>query len=224
MNELSIIPPEHFLTEHLRAVRTRLEAQSGAVHQLKETIVAKLLAWQEDLQGGELDEDGTFVYDGIRERLEALLPEDIDAGIRINHLGWVSLHDKGGNTIIGTVYVGTSDPALEIQTLYRYQEHKPRLSIFMPYECNRYIPPDSVTNVDGPGPFLLSKTEALAAGASMAAHRITHFLGIANTIRDGEQPDEYRDLRVNVNVEDALKVCDWVMRAIPPPPQQLEQI
>lgn len=215
MNSLALIPPEHPLVEQLRAVQERLNTQRGAVHALKEKIVRQLLMWGEELEGMEFDGEGTFVREGIRERLTEILPESLMDAIRIDGLGWVHLYDEGGHTLIGEIHTPAEDTWARQETANRHRLHDLEAHTFTPYGINRYIDAKTVGSDNQPGPFRLSEDEGQATRAAMAADRIIAFAGVAQNIHMEEDQGEYRDLRVRLNLQNAIDVCAWVEENIP---------
>ena len=215
MNTVALIPPEHPLAQRLREAQQRLETQREPVRRLKESIVQQLLAWGRNLEGMEFDGDGTFVRDGIRNRLAEILPESLMDAIRIDGLGWIHLYDMEGHTLIGEIHTPLDDAWARQKTVNQHRLHNLDAYTFTPYSIDEYIDPKSVSSSDQPGPFQLSEGEEQATRAAMAADRIMAFAGVARKIHTDEEPDDYRNIRVQINLQHALTVCEWVEKNIP---------
>jgi hypothetical protein len=216
------IPEEHPLRNRLIALAERANAQTDKVTALKQKIVERLLAWDQKIEAVKLDADGTFVREGVRERLQQLLPDVIAESIEIDGHGWIRFHDNEDHLLLGTLDIPHSDewarqPFINTNCIRAVDE-----MTFSPESCLRYIDPKLAT-YDSNGGFQLNDEDKWAARIAMGAGYIRTYVEIARIISQEDGDASYRRSRVMMNLDDAMYACEWMERTLPPLQIHLEQ-
>lgn len=197
----------HPLRERLENVRALLNTQQDSVDMLRKHIVDALLQWQETLHGIDWPISLRFVRSGVREKLEALLPQTFEH-LSIDASGFVVLEEATERTHIGNIrWPGSSAWALEPFVNNNFACAGENF-VFIPARNDSYIAPEDVKG-KGPGPFVLNTQEQRAAMAAMAEGYIGAYGRIALSIHTDEEPGEYRDSRALLNLDDMFGACRW---------------
>lgn len=214
---MNLVPlsKEHPFRERLFALTERLNGQVDKVTALKQKIVDRLLAWQENIEATKLDGSGTFVTTGVRERLQSLIPEFIGEVIEINAHGWVNLHDGMESFHIGSIRVPWTDQWAHQKFVNRNCLQDLERMTFSPTDCLRYTDPRYATQ-DSVGSFQLNDDDVHAARIVMGADYVRGYVGIAQKIHAEEESGQYRDDRAIMNLEDAFKAIQWLENNVPP--------
>lgn len=219
--ELSRIPGHHPLKQRLHTLSERLDSQTDQVVQLKQKIVQRLLAWDQNIEATKFDAVGTFVVEGVRERLQALLPDEIADCITIRSHGWVTLCDQPeapeeDTLIIGSIHVPYDDEWAQQHFVNRNCVSNVERMTFTPRDCNRYTDPQAAT-LDSAGAFQFTETDAQAARIAMGADYVRAYVHIAFDIHTNEAAGSYRNARTQGNLDCALEACSWLERSLPAP-------
>lgn len=211
------IPDRHPLRAQLQDIVERLTPQLDAVNALKRKIVTRLINWSENVEGVLLDADESlFVLEGIRERLQALLPDMMDA-IEINHFGDIILHDQHPNeTMIGSIALPCDD-RWTYQHFVNTNIRTPGIEhpTFAPYDAMRFTDLKTATTETN-GPFQLTEDEERIAKIAMTAAYAGTYAGIAQHIHAEEQflGSLCRE-KVMRNLDDAEYALGWLDRTLP---------
>ena len=212
---LAPLPKEHPLRQRMLALSERLSGQVDKVTALKQKIVQRLLAWQENIEATKLDGVGTFVTNGVRERLQALTPECIGEVIEIDALGWVNLHEGIENLHLGSIRVPYTDQWAQQEFVNRNSVEDVERMTFSPTDCLRYTNPKHAT-LDSAGSFQFDDEDADVARIVMGTDCVRRYVSIAHSIHTKEEPGKYRDDRAMMNLQDAFRACEWLERNLPP--------
>ncbi len=213
---MNLIPSakEHPLRERLIALSERLQSQVDNVAALKQKIVDRLLKWQENIEATKLDGVGTFVVEGVRERLESLMPDIINDAIEIDAHGWVNMDDGGGRLHIGSIRIPGSDQWARQEFVNTNCFCDVERMTFSPTDCTRYTDPKGAT-LESAGAFQFTDDDADTARIVMGADYVRRYAAIAQIIHTDEDEGTYRDDRVMMNLQDAFRACTWLEEHLP---------
>jgi len=198
----------HPLRQRLENVRTLLNTQQNAVDLLRKHIVDALLQWHEELHGIDWPISLRFVWSGVREKLQDLLPQTFEH-LSIDASGFVVLEEQTARTHIGNIrWSGGSAWARQPFVNNNFACAGDNF-VFIPARNDSYIAPEDVEG-KGPGPFVLNAEEERAAMAAMVEGYIGAYGRIALSIHADEEPGQYCDVRAMLNLEDMFDACRWV--------------
>lgn len=217
MLSLPSIQEPHPLRAQLQDIVERLTPEIDAVSALKRKIITRLVKWSENVEGVLLHADESlFVLEGIRERLQALLP-DMMGAIELNHFGDIILHDQHPDeTMIGSILLPCDDR-------WTYQDfvntnirtHGINRPTFAPYDAMRFTDLKSATTETN-GPFQLTEAEERTAKIAMTAAYAGTYAGIAQHIHTEEQfLGSLCHEKVMRNLDDAERALSWLDRNLP---------
>lgn len=217
MLSLSSIPEEHPLQVQLRNIVERLNPHVNAINALKRKILTRLVHWSENVEGVLLDADESlFVFEGIRERLQALLPDMMDA-VELNQFGNVILHDRSPDeTKIGDIVLPADDQwTAEYFVNTNIRTDNIERATFRPYDCMRNTDLRAATTETN-GPFHLTEDEERIAKIAMTTAYVGSYAGVAQEIHMNDQfLGTLCDIKVHSNLEFAERALRWLDRNLP---------
>ncbi len=204
------IPSNHPLRYEMESARERVKIHDAAILALKAEILRQFAAWEGEVTGIELDGDGTFVYEGVRERILAALPGITNDSVTIDGNGWITLRDAVPGILIGAFKLPGSDLwGQRRSTSWANLSH-----ITAVPESQRHSVDPRTATPEGPGAFQLNEDQTIAAHAAMAESDLRSLAGLSTEVLQ-DTDDEDRFLRFSLNAQDARDTHQWILRNIP---------
>lgn len=181
-----------------------------AVSELRLKIIDRLQGSHEPLEGIDmLSEHGTFVRDGIRERLEGARSDLNAIGITM-FMGGVELFDETGKTIIGQIAIPYKSRWARQSFINTNPLKRVESFTFTPYGASSWINPEGVKEGDEGSAFFLTERQAIAAQILMVINAVIDYRDLTlSALREREDDWNYGAPKVDADLRDLLAAYEY---------------